>query len=402
MKSMLALAAVGKCHDILRKCNNESGNSKALRGVDEASLTEMGELLGLADTYHNESLSQTQAEIKGASYHEFAYANAPLMVLYGLASQSIRIQITEHHRAIGASEPPSEFTPAQSQWISLVRAAHEANSGISLVASDRDGSPQATELASTISSPPLGLGSTPDACLIAYDGRSSKDTKQLLLPIISATCQRALQVVRDKAMTLHLTASSQTGFMPHDMAILEQERIHACATAVEVLGDIAFKVCGQGASTAGLSPQNTPGPQSEQAVALPSWLRDYLARVTNASPSQASHRTITSFINRVPTAFLSIVQDVLAMMPTEAGLMESIPESAGLSLVQQLAMDIMAHWLVFVMLLDDIWWIGEIGRWELRRVAAVLGTAGSTLSPKGQWWPETICRIRDEVEKHRN
>ena len=56
----------------------------------------------------------------------------------------------------------------------------------------------------------------------------------------------------------------------------------------------------------------------------------------------------------------------------------------------------------FVMLLDDIWWIGEIGGWELRRVAAVMRSTGYTDGGNGQWWPESMYRIRDEVEKHRH
>jgi hypothetical protein len=402
MKSMLALAAVCKCHDALRKCAADCSKSSE---TNAENIQEMRELLALADRYHNESLSQTQAEITGASYYEFALANAPLMVLYGLASQSIRIQITKHHAAVGARAEalPDEFTPAHSQWISLIRAAHEAHTGIAM-ATEHDASPRPADFlhpSKVVSSPPLGSGSTPDASLIAYDGRSSRNSKQLLLPIISATCHRALEVVRSKAMAMNLTASSQPDFIAYEATVSEKDQVQACASALDVLVDIASKVCGHGPSATASPTQNTPGSQPSQSIALPSWLQDYLARVTNAAPSQASHRTITSFVNRVPTTFLNLVQDVLAMVPVEAGFTGAVQGIEGLSELQQLAMDIMAHWLVFVMLLDDIWWIGEIGGWELTRVAAVMQSVGWIDEQGGQWWPESMYRIRDEVEKHR-
>lgn len=403
MKSMLALAAVCKCHDTLRKRTTYYHDSVE---AGAARTREMRDLLALADRYHEESLSQTQAEITGASYYEFAVANAPLMVLYGLASQSIRIQVTQHHTAAAAAagRPETfsdEFTPAHSQWISLIRAAHEANAAMA-TAPEHEASPRALDFlhgSKSVASPPLESGSTPDAALIAYDGRSSRDSKSLLLPIISATCHGALEAVRTKTMALHLTASSRIGFVARGIAIGELDQVQACADAVDILVDIASKVCGHGPSVGGSPMPSTSGSQSGRGLALPSWLQDYLARVTNAAPSQASHRTITSFVNKVPTTFLNLVQDILAVIPVDAGLTGgAVTVAENLTDVQKLAMDIMAHWLVFVMLLDDIWWIGEIGGWELSRVAAVMER---TRGAEKQWWPESMYRIRDEIEKHR-
>jgi hypothetical protein len=406
MKSMLALAAVCKCQDVLMRCKGVNGMRKEAR-VEDSDVNEMRELLVMADRYHNESLSQTQAEITGASYYEFALANAPLMVLYGLASQSIRILVTEHYATSGQNRDvtPPEFMPAHSQWISLIRAAHEAHTGMSLANSDPGSSTALADWPSaskSMMSPTIGHGSTPDATLIAYDGRSSRNSKQLLLPIISATCHGALDGVRSKAMALHLAASTQPSYNANDTNASERDEVQACAAALDILVDIASKVCGHGPPVGASPMTSTPGSQPAQRVGLPSWLQDYLARVTSAAPSQASHRTITSFVNRVSTTFLSIVQDVLAMVPVEAGSTGTILSGVSLSPVQQLAMDIMAHWLVFVMLLDDIWWIGEIGEWELRRVAAVMRSTGYTDGENGQWWPESMYRIRDEVEKHRH
>jgi hypothetical protein len=198
---------------------------------------------------------------------------------------------------------------------------------------------------------------------------------------------------------MHLSASPQAGFTSHGPGITGTDEIQACIAALDVLTDIATRICGDDSSVEQRPGQTTPSAYVQPRVALPSWLQDYLARVTSAVPSQASHRTITSFVNRVPAAYLNIVQDVLAAVPVEAALTGAW-HGGHLSLTQELAMDILAHWLVFVMLLDNIWWIGEIGGWELRRVSAVMKSMGWA-GAGTEWWPESMCRIRNEVEKHR-
>lgn len=401
MKSMLALAAVCRCHDVLLK--NRVGEAGDKVHLSDDDVKEMQELLALADRYHNESLSQTQAEITGASYYQFALANAPLMTLYGLASQSIRIQFIDQSAEVAQRGAlPSEFTPSHSPLISLIRAAHEANSGISMdsrtlmhhIADFANGNLMAA------SPPSLGGGSTPDASVIGYDGRSSRHTKQWLLPIVSATCSRAFDGIRNRALAMHSTLPSRTSFVSPDASLTERNEIQACLAALDVLKEIATRVCGDGPSVGRSPAQTTPGTFARPMVALPSWLQDYLARVTSATPSQASHRTITSFVNRVPAVFLGIVQDVLAVVPVETAV-TGVWHGGQLSLVQQLAMDVLAHWLVFVVLLDDIWWIGEIGGWELRRVSAVMNSVGWAAGEDPEWWPASMCRIRNEVEKHR-
>ncbi len=60
-------------------------------------------------------------------------------------------------------------------------------------------------------------------------------------------------------------------------------------------------------------------------------------------------------------------------------------------------MDILAHWLVFVMLLDGLWWIGEIGPWELELVISLVRNRdwGADMIEEEDWWPEKMMRIRD-------
>ncbi|KAF7174014.1 hypothetical protein CNMCM5623_006324 [Aspergillus felis] len=65
-----------------------------------------------------------------------------------------------------------------------------------------------------------------------------------------------------------------------------------------------------------------------------------------------------------------------------------------------LAMDIFAHWLVLVMLLDGVWWISDIGEWELGQVVSLMKTQDlpSQSADIGQtWWPETMYLVKREL-----
>ena len=78
-----------------------------------------------------------------------------------------------------------------------------------------------------------------------------------------------------------------------------------------------------------------------------------------------------AFINRVPAEFLSLVQTTLDSIGVQTGndnqgsWKSSDFELQNVSAAHKLAIDIFAHWAVLLMLLDGVWWIGDIGTWEL-------------------------------------
>ena len=76
------------------------------------------------------------------------------------------------------------------------------------------------------------------------------------------------------------------------------------------------------------------------------------------------------------------------------------------SLTQQLAVEIFAHWLVLVVLLDGVWWIGGVGAWELERVVQVRRVEWGCeclweWDGEGRWWPEGMGEVWKVVEKLR-
>lgn len=74
------------------------------------------------------------------------------------------------------------------------------------------------------------------------------------------------------------------------------------------------------------------------------------------------------------------------------------------SLAHQLAVEIFANWLVLVILLDDVWWIGGIGAWELARFVSVRHRPGWEMclwNRDRDWWPESMLEISRQLDKHR-
>ncbi|KAJ5650415.1 uncharacterized protein N7484_004138 [Penicillium longicatenatum] len=113
-----------------------------------------------------------------------------------------------------------------------------------------------------------------------------------------------------------------------------------------------------------------------------------------------------SFLNKAPANFLNLVQSVLDSSSMEAGaenmMTPDSPETENslLKSMRLLTMDIFAHWLVLVMLLDGVWWIGGIGQWELGRVIALMKPQVSLHQPidtRETWWPESMHCVKLEL-----
>ena len=74
------------------------------------------------------------------------------------------------------------------------------------------------------------------------------------------------------------------------------------------------------------------------------------------------------------------------------------------SLAHQLALEIFAHWLVLVILLDNVWWIGGIGAWELGRLVMVrkdMRWGACMWNQDEDWWPESMFEVSRQFDKHR-
>lgn len=375
MSSILALAASCKCHDII-------GSSSST----PERLEEVCALLRLADRHHRASLGQLQNDLKERQFQS-VLPNAALMVLYALSCHYVRVLLAKRARQLGTMVP-NDVLPFQSQWITSIRAAHVAFVGLlqpGLRPRSENASPclnpreEEAELLASPSGPPEA-----DGTYVLQDG-PAEETRRLLLPLISTTYEAALAKLRARNGSLDLQTD------PRDA------KLEACGAALRLLKEL-FQAIMKDEAPHG----QPPGRHDFGALDnVPPWLVQYLARVTSATPSKLWRRRIMAFLNQVPFEFLHLVQLALDCMPVEENqvLSRSADEPLPLEAAHKPAMDIFAHWLVLVMLLDGVWWIGDVGHWELGRIIRFIATQDFVLDlVEGEtWWPETMYAIKSTL-----
>lgn len=388
MGSILALSAVCKCYDILK-------HSPA----PLERLEEIQRLLVLADQHHRSSLHQLQSAIYD-DICDTVLANAALMVLYALSGHCVRVLLAKKAKRAGEILS-TEMLPMQSQWITSIRAASVAYIGLS---NSTYGDVGDELLSPTLivetddPSPPTGLSG--DEVYFPEDG-PSEETKQLLLPIVSATYSAALEKLGARAQAVCM---EENDLSVHDQNIHNSD-LQACLTSLKLLEELFTAVFS-------ISQSSPEPPQTSYATSgfshfgkldkASPWLRKYLASVTSTVPSKLLRRTIMAFLNHVPFEYLQIVQSALDYMPVPVKQTNSNPpeQVVQLSAAQRLAMNIFAHWLVLVMLLDGVWWIGSIGQWELGRILLFAETqdlAPESTETDGTWWPASMHAIQKAI-----
>lgn len=413
MSSMLALAACCKSSDILSLPGTLLPHYRDLVQV----------LLTLADRHHQDSLHQIQADLsrRTTEDYEHALANATLMVLYGSASQCVRIRLREKMISRG-DDVPNDLVPTQSQWISLIRACQAAYSGL------LNDQPQITVHSERRTRKEKRLSPTngpaavvddddsPRACGQGYicpeDG-PTQSTKDLFFPILMSTSSRALERLFSNPYMAAMARTERSCTMEHTELgdafedlhlhpIVHSPDLQACYAALKVLDEIFVEVFHTRAASPHSSAEsplsNTNASAGEQYRALGQlgqvapWLQKYASRVTAATSTRPLRRTVMAFLHWVPSQYLTLVQTNLdlirdAVEPSHFGTVQdnlsyapnspnSCTEQSEAFVAQQLAIDIFAHWLVLVMLLDGVWWIGGIGSWELGRVVAAMRSQG--------------------------
>lgn len=411
MGSVLALAAVCQCYDLLPTSVQTHYDDQSSSSSSSSSLPRIQKLLALAESHHRSSLHQIQEAI-GTERYDAVLANATLMTLYGNAVHCVRIRLIQLYSKDGGmiGRPiPSEFVPAQSHWISVIRAVHCAFVGLraevetEFVAENKaSSSPGLLQDVEGESDVMDGVGEV--EC--PQDG-PAETTGQLFQPIVTATIGGAIAKLRKKVQRtrdeINNTTDVDTNVCTRALKVLES------VISETLPGIIIINKTSNPASPTTTHDETFIGRLSLVAP----WLRAYTARVTSNSGlsngvagSLTAHpmrRKITSFLNRVDTEYLSLVQEMLERMGSpEAGETVGSGCSEEESAESRCAMDIFAHWLVLMCLLDGVWWIGVIGMWELGRVVKYM--EGSEVPKFGQekeepWWPASMYKIRFELAK---
>ena len=416
MKSVLALAAVCKCSDIINKPHGPQ------IGTDDSG--QVVELLSLANQYHMESLREIQATLPEAKQFDNVLANAAMMGMYGSASHNTRIWLAK--TATFADQRLGDFVPKLPQWISLFRAVHMAYVGLlnnRLGAADMGRSPARSPVSPSASGSmqyEYNVSSRGENQL-AFGQRRGAPADHPLYPILAATVGSAMVKLHDKAREIAIVQESSplTAFYEFGPpSPSSNPDLQACYSALSILNDIIADTFRAGDSTpvshANLALDVDIEPMGQLSEVSP-WLRRYTASITSMVPSRLPRRTIMAFIHKAPTRYLRLVEEAISIVQTEPppttdemdgvwGIPPPPPLASQPSMAHQLAMEIFAHWLVLVILLDNVWWIGGIGSWELGRVVASRNDVrwrACLWNKEEDWWPESMFEVSRQFEKYK-
>ena len=391
MSSLLALAAACKCHDMVQEAQDP---------LDSRTLVEIRDLLSLAERHHRASLQHIRAVIGNVECYDNILANAALMVLYTSASHALRVHLADTAKRSGQQLLlPDEVLPQHSQWIFFTRAAHTASTAVLNDVVNVAGAAVATPSPEEAVHTPPELLPGPASCATAVlspQAGPSEKTRSVFLPLVASTHGRALESLRRKAEAIFESAASSSTACSY----LE---LQACLETLPILEQRA---------SAALSAWQGNQQQDQEAAAdeaisffggqsrVSQWVGRYMVRVTSMTSPTALRRIIMSFLNQAPVGYLNLVQAVLDLpCSTEAG-SPRFDEAPPLSLTHLLAMDIFAHWLVLVMLLDGVWWIGGIGQWELGQVISLIKAQiwlDQSADTGETWWPESMYLVKREL-----
>lgn len=435
MRSLLAISAICKACDLIRQ------PSAAPHQIRNQVL----DLLALSHRYHMEALRQVRLTLhEGEPKYDHVLANAALMGMQGSASHSVRIWLTK------TGAPVNVFMPKHPQWVSFYRAVDIAYTGLI-----RDSSPSESPSCSVSSespnansnyhspeslSPPTQFNITSLSCKLSSlninnhyypPSRASPSFDHPLFPILSATVGTALSKLCARAQAIETSS-----------VVPPTAELQACFTALAIFTGVVSDVFPSPYSESEVPRTPESSTALDQVDVDPvgklkdvsPWMRRYIASITYVVPSRIPRRIIAAFIHKVPAVYLGLVEDMFDLI---AGESESTTFKAGdgietgePSIAQQLALEIFAHFLVLFILLDNVWWIGGIGAWELGRVVEfrkknnmtmAMGCPGDVgwwsmglglVDPalrgepgegqEGDWWPESMWEVSRQFDKHRS
>ncbi|KAJ5993577.1 C6 transcription factor [Penicillium sp. IBT 35674x] len=391
MSSLIALAAACKCHDLV----------KSNASLEGQTVMKVQGLLMLAERHHRSSLQHIQVAMAHSDCYDNILANAALMVLYASASHSVRVHLATSAKQSG-QKLPNQLLPQHSQWMSFTRAAHMASTAIldGIFVSVTNIQTNTNTPSPTINTPALPIQNLNGTVALSPQDGPTEKTRRLFLPLVVSTYTQALENLRRKI------ESTAALFEMLETSTCNHLQIGACLKAFSVLETCASdalstkKIVGR-RDSAKLEPLVL-----KHIKKVSPWVGEYMASVTSMKSPKALRRTIMSFLNKAPADFLNLVQSMLDSSFAEAGTENMMaphspePEKPLLNSTRLLTMDIFAHWLVLVMLLDGVWWIGGIGQWELGRVIALMKPQASLHQPintRETWWPESMHCIKLEL-----
>jgi hypothetical protein len=319
-------------------------------------------------------------------------------------------------KGVGDVYLPRELLPAHLQWVSLIRAIRVAYSGLVGTKPTYFEVDRLMHLSLQTRQNSIWQSPHEEEQLPGDDGPTTR-TRQLFLPITAATWDNALARLHETVRATIDAEPEESISESYDADASQQSAdtvlsdIKVCITSLDLLHEIFSEVFSENPLSQPFAPKLEESYTYEDCASLNGlsklepWLRSYLARVTSNTPHKPLRRIIMAFIHRLPARYLDLVQKTLDLLlsPTPSGDRKSEYAhfvSSG-SKLNKLFIDIFAHWLVLVMLLDGVWWIGDIGIWELKRVISAMRKFSQldSIEIGDNWWPQSMYMIREKLNQ---
>lgn len=427
--ALLAVTGTAFCIDALVE-------GTALERADEVQ-----RLLAKSDHYHDRGLQAVRRQVALGTPRnlEVAHVLSAVLFPYALARRRL-IRLLKNQTRFTMSETygVNEDHPTNLQWATLLR-------GINTIGTACCHSPSHQH---DLTNPEIVYeGEVPEPAVSAYilhaievskEKRRFSSTPALqpvdpnfsLMSIISATRTGALDTLQGRVDALQqdfrrsLRTELPTMAFPKASAQLSKAAsMSACSLAVDILISI-----GNALFPDNIDRQHTPPPSDPMSLEIAnldlnecdthstsrcSWLNDSLRLPRIYHPALPLTPVILPWVNRLPEDFMAILQLPVRL---SAGVSEGGAADVDHE-IQMLAWDIFAHWLVFVMLVEqETWWIGDFGTTDIKKLAQMIkrprkSTSSEDGRGQGQsqggngnsndWWPMDMCSVAEQLRRYK-
>jgi hypothetical protein len=375
LHALLAVSAACLCCDLI------SGNTRP-------NINAVNQILMIGYEHYNLASEQIRESISGpdAVEPEPLLASAGLLVPFATASQQINHWISRKNAAQDASRPLST-TPRDviiiMRGIRATRQSLACASSVSDLDTDRDTAHaiDSTSVLRKVTTPPA----TP-----------APSRAHVMYPILATTSQKAFSVLQERLDSASLLQCDHAN-----------EPLSACRTAYRLLANMRDHTFSAASTlnTATAGPHLSKQRLSPQAAP---WLRSFAGRSAIPQPTEPLTVYLLTFLVEVPQTYLDLVLPLLDQrLESPAG---GAPNDTAvlLSTEQALALDIYAHWSVFMLLVEvETWWIGNLPTVTLTGMMNRYGNDFvARLWPEQHaqqesWWPGDMLSILQGIKRYR-
>jgi hypothetical protein len=173
----------------------------------------------------------------------------------------------------------------------------------------------------------------------------------------------------------------------------QEESIPSVGFVFEILNDIVFN--NLSASETDMDSlkyvyKYSEVPEDSLLAQIPTWLRCWVCRDPKPSQTEPLSRTFLAFFFCAPEAYLDLLFPLLDHRESS--------DNHGLSSAELLALDIYAHWLVLMFLVEDeAWWSGDF---PVLALQGLIRRYGDELVDglQEQWWPGSMLEIMTRLK----